>query len=247
VPFLGLLFFANTSVLGCQIKTPQKTLRRVNQVFSAPVKPIEVTPPTQSLPCAVNEPRAFWQHFKCGEPPAYSALGTLIAAFFAAMIGVIALRINANTVRGQRVHEQIRMVLEIDKEMISCPQLWGIFGEVVPPAERADPAILWKQKAVVFSYFNMFDFVYGFYARRIWMWLWPWPFNRDKQDWKAWKAYMRNFFQTSPYSCDVWDAYKGTGMYPAPFTRFIDNKMRPRSLAVAPSDPHRNQTQTNHS
>jgi hypothetical protein len=222
VPFLGLLFFANTSVWGCWNAVPNKTCRHIKESPPAPVKRIEAVPPAQPKPCAVDEPRRFWEHVKCGEPTAYGALGTMIAAFFAAIIGLVALRINANTVRGQRVHEQIRMLLDIDQEMSRDPQLWGIFPDegIVAPT-TPDPLLPWKKKGLLFRYFNMFDIVYGFYRRKIWMWIQPWP-SMDRQNWMAWRIYIKRFFDRSKDAQDLWQDDKTKGIYAKYFTKFIN-------------------------
>jgi hypothetical protein len=336
---------------------------------------------------------ALWEQAKSGQASAYSALAAIAGAIFALFIGIMAARINANTVKGQRVHEQIRMVLEIDKELIACPQLWGIFDDPNPPAtpmltliaalralatavqstfytpervataiekltepldslkralqsealasseapkkltflmaaidsvkaELRTPAPLeqtladelktlkgglesmttglrgqvpaseaavkaldklpptletlekelqrkppvgqkvadalgslttpleslntalkvggilssseleGKKKALVFSYLNMFDYVHGFYGRRILIWLKPWP-SRDRQEWKAWRLYMKNFFATSRLTQQIWKINRSIGMYPKSFTKFVNKKLLPHDQSNA--------------
>jgi hypothetical protein len=181
------------------------------------------------LSSLLNSLRGFWEYVKSREPPWYSAIGTWVAAFFAAFIGVMALRINANTVRGQRIHEQIRMVLETDRELIRDPELRGIFDAdkvALPAGSTPDAATEFKKKMLVYSYLNMFDFVQGFYARRL-MWILLWP-RRDREDWAAWKNYMENLFKTSSLSIEVWREAKKKGMYSKSFIRFMDEHVVPQ-------------------
>ncbi len=112
----------------------------------APGRPSDGAPPPQSLLCAVRGSlTGFLPHLKSGEPSAYSAIAAIAGALSAAFIGIMALRINVNTVKGQRIHEQIRMVLEIDKELIACPQLWGIYDEPNPQGTKPSPAAITTQ------------------------------------------------------------------------------------------------------
>jgi hypothetical protein len=222
VLLLGLLVCTNASAAHCHNKPTHGVCQPVQQLPPCSVTVIEETPPAQSPPSAANGSRSIWQRFFAGEPQAVSALGTWVAAIFAGIIGFLAYRINANNLRGQRVHNQIKMVLDIDKELISCPQLWGIFdGEKVIPMAPPDFNTLLKQKAFVFSYFNMFDFIYGFYARSMRIW----RFKRDKEDWVAWLAYMKDFFKKSGYARELWKTHKRIGMYPKSFERFVDEEV----------------------
>jgi hypothetical protein len=236
--FLGICCCSNAFASDCKDVAPHASRARDHQTPPPRGQLNDVAVPSQPSPCAVNQPRNFWQHFDCGEPVAYSALGTMVAAIIAAVIGLIALRINANTVRGQRIHEQIRMVLEIDKEMIGRPELWAIYeDENVPDPRETDATLPWRKKALVFSYFNMFDFVYGFYERRAWMWLKPWPYNRDRQDWRAWENYMKSFFAKSEFARGLWKSNRDSGIYPKSFTRFVNKKLLPpdASSSTAPN------------
>ncbi len=79
-----------------------------------------------SLPA--DQPRSFMQRLKAGEPPAVSALGTCCGALCTLAIGILAFRLNRNIRRGQAAHEQIRMLLEIDTELIKSPELWAVHG-----------------------------------------------------------------------------------------------------------------------
>lgn len=85
-----------------------------------------------SLPAVGSQ--TFLQRVKLGEPPAISALGTWFGAFCAAGIGILAFRLNRNIRRGLAAHEQIRMLLEIDTELIKSPELWAVHGADFIPA-----------------------------------------------------------------------------------------------------------------
>jgi hypothetical protein len=82
----------------------------------------------------VTQPLSFRQRLQAGEPAAVSAVGTWFGAFCAASIGILAFRLNRNIRRGQAAHEQIRMLLEIDTELIKSPELWAVHGAEFIPA-----------------------------------------------------------------------------------------------------------------
>jgi|SRR5579862_6043278 len=213
---------------------------------------------------------------------AVSALGTVF-------IGMFAARISARSDRAQRVHNQIRMVLDVDRELINCPQLFeeiykkndtnnqkdkvptsgassqeqGVRKETAQRAVPASPALDLpvaigslttsvqelaisvhkltsainesktlspselesKTDALRFSYFNMFDFVHGFYDRESWFSKLErrlWFSRQEKEDWEAWKNYMAVFFGIKRNS-DFWEK-ENQAMYPKSFTEFINNQ-----------------------
>jgi len=197
-------------------------------------------------------------------------------------------RISVKSDKAQRIHSQIRMVLDIDRELINCPQLLeeiykkndtnkenkaqtlgasapdqGGQQQPVQPTVPIPPALAHsaatgnlkalvqeltvsvrtltdaineqktlctselklKTDALRFSYFNMFDFVYGFYGRESWFSKLErrlWFSRHEKEDWEAWTKYMTVFFGIDR-NFKFWEDMN-EGMYPKSFTEFINNK-----------------------
>lgn len=94
----------------------------------------------------------FWARLKCNSG-AISAIASCLSAVTALVIGIFAFQLNKNIRRGQVAHEQMKMLLEIDGELIDRPELWAVHGTkyipeptpsedlnaMISEAERATP------------------------------------------------------------------------------------------------------------
>ena len=148
---------------------------------------LQATPASDSGDICKREKRSFSDRVSCGEPAAVGALAACCSAGFALLavlgtvfIGITALMISSNARRGQTVHEQIRMVLDIDRELINHPEFWKAHGKTIqaPVAGENEDAKAKRQEeqkltedeakltAFILLYLNMFDYVYGYYGRR---------------------------------------------------------------------------------
>jgi len=74
-----------------------------------------------------------WEHLRQGEPSAYSALASFIALIATIIIAVMTLGLSKTIRRSQIVQEHVKMVLEIDSELVRDPSLWVVHGEKYHP------------------------------------------------------------------------------------------------------------------
>lgn len=74
----------------------------------------------------------FWSWLRCNSG-AVSAVASSFGACFALGIGIIAFRLNRNIRKGQVAHEEMRMLLEIDGELVERPELWAVHGTTYLP------------------------------------------------------------------------------------------------------------------
>lgn len=79
-----------------------------------------------------------WAHLLRGEPAAYSALFSFIAIFATVIIAFRTYALSKAIRSGQVAQEQIKMVLEIDSELIKDPSLWIVHGERYRPLPESD-------------------------------------------------------------------------------------------------------------
>lgn len=74
-----------------------------------------------------------WSWLKCNSG-AVSALASFASAIIAFVIGFLVFLLNRNIRKGQIAHEQMRMLLEIDGELVDRPELWAVHGTTYLPA-----------------------------------------------------------------------------------------------------------------
>jgi hypothetical protein len=80
-----------------------------------------------------------WAHLIKGEPAAYSALFSFIAIIATVIIAYRTYALSKAIRSGQVAQEQIKMVLEIDSELIKDPSLWIVHGQrYIPRLESED-------------------------------------------------------------------------------------------------------------
>jgi hypothetical protein len=77
-------------------------------------------------------------HLSQGEPAAYSALFSLIALVATVIIAFRTYALSKAIRAGQVAQEQIKMVLEIDSELIKDPSLWIVHGERYRPVPESE-------------------------------------------------------------------------------------------------------------
>ena len=155
-----------TSAVG---SSPYATKRAQSASLKLPLNPTPIPKELSVDSCEVKN-RSFYRRVICGEPPAVSAVGSLVGAISALFIGAMAFWLNLNTRKGQVAHDQMRMLLEIDSELMRNPKLWEAHGDrfrmtgmAAPSYPVANSTPVTKRQlellAFVLRYFNFFDFV----------------------------------------------------------------------------------------
>lgn len=81
-----------------------------------------------------------WLWLKCNYGPV-GAVASSAGAIFALCIGIIAFRLNRNIRKGQVAQEQMRMLLEIDSQLVDRPELWAAHGSTFLPAVRIEKLV----------------------------------------------------------------------------------------------------------
>jgi hypothetical protein len=101
-------------------------------------------------------------------------------------------RFNRITIRNSAKQEHQKMLLDIDKILITEPSLWTIYdNHNLNSTTVRTPELEAKKEALIFYYLNFFDVVYEFYNKHIIQ------NKNDKETWKAWKEYMDSFIRGS--------------------------------------------------
>ncbi len=221
-------------------------------VFVTVPAPAPPPPPPEDA-CKIGKfPFLSWSWLKCNYG-AVSAVASGTSALIALWIGILAFRLNRNIRKGQVAYEQMKMLLEIDGELIDRPELWAVHGTKYVPApspskdldemlrtiQTASPeqkiaaaqaieialsdcpdasrTAELRKLAFTTRYFNFFDILFANYGKRT---LWYNP-EKDEQ-WKAWRAYIKDFFTNNEYATTQWKKFAGQQIYSASFKTFMD-------------------------
>lgn len=101
-------------------------------------------------------------------------------------------RFNRITIRNSAKQEHQKMLLDINKILITEPSLWTIYdNHILNSSVVRTPELEAKKDALIFYYLNFFDVVYEFYNKHIIQ------NKNDKETWKAWNEYIVYFIQGS--------------------------------------------------
>lgn len=177
---------------------------------------------------------AWLEEHVLSRPEVWSATAGWVGAGVALYIGFVAHQFNKNARRGQVMHEQIKMVLDIDSELTANPELWEAHGKrfrlsILPTMYPVEGRMITKPQlrllAFVLRYFNMFDSLYGFYGREG---------NRlsdeDRESWIAWKEYMIDFFSHNDFAYQTWAEFgHDKKIYSPIFKTFMESQILPVS------------------
>jgi hypothetical protein len=99
------------------------------------------TTPSSSSDGQSGAATGLWAHLLQGEPAAYSALFSFIAIIATAIIAFRTYALSKAIRAGQVAQEQIKMVLEIDSELIKDPSLWIVHGERYRPVPESENSL----------------------------------------------------------------------------------------------------------
>jgi hypothetical protein len=214
----------------------------------------------QNPPPSAEQPVSLLEHLRRGDPPAYSAIAAIVAVFCTVIVALLTLWLSYIIRRGQIAQEQVKMVLEIDSELIKSPDLWVVHGKKYVPVPESTDAIAstlkkvaasaketeqaataaleaiktrptvapatgtgytsqeLRQLALVARYFNMFDFIYSAIGRSRLKWT-------RGDEWKAWKNYMRDFFDDNAIALRAWNEFNQSKLYTESFKKFVEDEI----------------------
>jgi hypothetical protein len=88
-----------------------------------------------------DDSTGLWAHLMNGEPAAYSALFSFIAIIATVIIAFNSYALSKAIRAGQVAQEQIKMVLEIDSELIKDPSLWVVHGKRYTPRPESEDSL----------------------------------------------------------------------------------------------------------
>jgi hypothetical protein len=110
------------------------------------IPPEDVARAASIIPASTSDDQSgaatgLWAHLLQGEPAAYSALFSFIAIIATAIIAFRTYALSKAIRAGQVAQEQIKMVLEIDSELIKDPSLWIVHGERYRPLPESEGSL----------------------------------------------------------------------------------------------------------
>jgi hypothetical protein len=105
--------------------------------------PEDVTVASAIIPASLSDGQGgastvLWAHLLRGEPAVYSALFSFIAIIATLIIAFSTYALSKAIRAGQVAQEQVKMLLEIDSELIKDASLWIVHGERYRPVPESD-------------------------------------------------------------------------------------------------------------
>ncbi len=145
-----------------------------------------------------------------------------------------AARLNESSFRRTAEHDHISALLELDRVLISNPELWAIYDDH-PLARkhrtRSDGLAAARREAFIFSHLNIFELVHDFYHGSIRM------SACDRRYWSAWDRYIRQFFRTSSEARSIFRQPRAQEIYAETFTGYTREVIRSLEGEKEPHSP----------
>jgi hypothetical protein len=110
----------------------------------------------------------------------------------------------------------VNALLEIDKQLITRPELWAIYDTHYMSAARGDSLEeRARREAFILFHLNLFETVFDDYKLRL-------RFrSMDRQYWNAWRGYVADFFRTSSEARELFRRIESKELFLPGFETFI--------------------------
>jgi hypothetical protein len=96
-------------------------------------------------------------------------------------------------------HEFQKLLLELNKELVRDPELWGVYdSHAMARVKSEDPAHRAKLEAFAYMFLNVFQVVFVFLADRV-----AGASPHEKAFFKAWEGTLRDFVQDSSLAREI--------------------------------------------
>ena len=134
------------------------------------------------------------------------------------LVGFLVWWFNQWSIRRSSRQDHVRMLLDIDRQLIEKPRLWLIYDDYpIPSGEKKDedtwdPA---RREAFIYFHLNMFEAFFDFHRQLAPLW------DADKEYEKSWRLYIKDFFKRSSEARKVWDRPQTKNEFSKGFVRFI--------------------------
>jgi hypothetical protein len=134
-----------------------------------------------------------------------------------------AARLNESAFRRTAEHDHIAALLELDRVLISNPELWAIYDDhplARQPRTRGGRLAAARREAFIFSHLNIFELVHDFYHGSIHL------RACDRRYWAAWDRYIRQFFRTCSEARTIFRQPRAHEIYAETFTGYAREIIR---------------------
>lgn len=144
--------------------------------------------------------------------PVTLSVASLVIATWAALK---ANRLSTDDLRISRRSELHAILLEIDREILHDPSLYGMFRSCpIDMPKSDDPFLLAKQDIYVAMHLNLFEMAFAQFKDLSRM------TQAEREISEAWESFVVSFFEDCTRALPVWNRYRHT--YYASFQSYID-------------------------
>jgi hypothetical protein len=162
-----------------------------------------------------------------GVPETVSLSISIVSLVVAALAAYFSYRLGVRQVHLASRQEFMKLLLEIDKEIIRDPCLWGLFDNHPMAKTRPDePEHRAKLEAFAYYLLNMFNLVFV-YENEL-----QFTSTADRELFASWEHTCRDFLATSQILRDIVESNEFVGLYGCAFTEHMRTLLLPYRLGL---------------
>jgi hypothetical protein len=117
-------------------------------------------------------------------------------------------------------HDHYQELIDIDRNLITYPELWAVFdGHPLShnPAIKADPVQTARREAYIWAVLTLYEMIYTFYHGRLGR------LNRqDREEWESWQSDLCLFVRKSTEARNYFRQQAAVRVFNANFTDFLE-------------------------
>lgn len=150
----------------------------------------------------------------------------IISLFVSLLVALRNWRYSETTVRYSARNQYMNALFDIDRQLISRPELWAIYDNHYMASELLDDAeAKARREAFIYLHLNLFETVYSDYNKILR------PTKHDMEVWQSWDRWMRLFFTGSSEARALFTKEVSQKIFAGDFVVFV-NKIIEKSLTV---------------
>jgi hypothetical protein len=117
-------------------------------------------------------------------------------------------------------HDHYKQLLEIDRNLITYPELWAVFDN--HPLSRneeikADPVQAARRDGYIWAVLNLYEMIFTFYQARLGKMT-----KQDAEEWASWQSDLCLFIRKSAEARSYFRQQTAAGVFNPDFVKFVE-------------------------
>ena len=135
---------------------------------------------------------------------------------------------SAVSVRYVSRNQYMNALFDIDRQLITLPELWAIYdSHEMATSRSSDAAAKGRREAFLYLHLNLFETVYVDYNKILR------PTRHDREFWQSWDAWMNQFFKGSSEARALFTKPMAQTVFSEAFVAYINSILR--TIAAEPT------------